>query len=51
MNFTKVKVITTIPHKNAEAIRQALGEAGAGSIGDYRYCSFFYYRQGSFYAD
>lgn len=40
MNFTHVKIITTVPTENAVAIRQALGEAGAGVLGEYSYCSF-----------
>jgi hypothetical protein len=48
MNFKRVKIITTAPHKDADKIRQALGEAGAGSIGDYRYCSFSITGKGRF---
>ncbi len=40
MDFKKVKVTTTIPPQRADAIRQALGNAGAGRIGEYSYCSF-----------
>lgn len=48
MNFERVKIITTAPHEDADKIRQALGEAGAGSIGDYRYCSFSIRGKGRF---
>jgi hypothetical protein len=48
MNFNQVKIITTAPHEDADKIRQALGEAGAGSIGDYRYCSFSITGKGRF---
>lgn len=48
MNFTRVKIITTAPYKDADNIRRALGEAGAGSIGDYRYCSFSITGKGRF---
>lgn len=48
MNFTRVKIITTAPSKEADKIRKALGEAGAGSIGDYRYCSFSITDKGRF---
>lgn len=34
------KVTTYVPHAQAEAVRAALAEAGAGSIGDYDSCSF-----------
>lgn len=40
MNFGRVKIITTAPIKYADKIRKALGEAGAGKIGDYSFCSF-----------
>jgi len=39
-DFKKVKIVTFAPTENAEAIRQALGKAGAGQIGEYSYCSF-----------
>lgn len=48
MNFTRVKIITTAPLKDADKIREALGKAGAGSIGDYRYCSFSITGKGRF---
>ncbi|HEU5122084.1 MAG TPA: hypothetical protein VFT59_04510 [Candidatus Saccharimonadales bacterium] len=48
MNFTRVKIITTAPHEDADKIRQALGEAEAGTIGDYRYCSFSITGKGRF---
>ncbi len=35
-----VKVVVFVPEENADEIRQALGEAGAGKIGNYEYCSF-----------
>ncbi|MGF7229654.1 MAG: hypothetical protein ACQR33_06790 [Candidatus Saccharibacteria bacterium] len=40
MNFTRVKITTTVPLENADAVRHALGEAGAGVIGNYSFCSF-----------
>ncbi len=48
MNFKRVRITTTVPHENADVIRKALGEAGAGSIGDYRYCSFSITGKGRF---
>jgi hypothetical protein len=39
INISKVKIIVTVPIKNAEEIRQALGNAGAGVIGNYSHCS------------
>jgi len=48
MSFTRVKIVTTVPHKDADKIREALGKAGAGSIGNYRYCSFSVTGKGRF---
>lgn len=35
-----VKLVTTVPHSHAEAVRQAMTQAGAGQIGNYKGCSF-----------
>jgi hypothetical protein len=35
-----VKIVVFVPEENGDAIRQALGEAGAGKIGNYTFCSF-----------
>jgi len=40
MKFSRVKVSTTVPTTHAEKVREALGEAGAGVVGEYTYCSF-----------
>jgi hypothetical protein len=48
MNFKRVKIITTAPLKEADKIRQALGEAGAGQLGEYSFCSFSCRGQGRF---
>jgi hypothetical protein len=40
MNLTRVKITTTIPPEDAPKLREALGKAGAGRIGDYTFCSF-----------
>ena len=40
MDFKRVKITTTAPPKNADDIREALGKAGAGVIGNYTFCSF-----------
>lgn len=34
------KLVVFVPEENAEQIREALGNAGAGAIGDYSHCSF-----------
>lgn len=36
----KVKLVTFAPIEDADKIRRALGDAGAGSLGEYSYCSF-----------
>ena len=36
----KVKLVVFVPLSHADAVRQALGEAGAGKIGNYDFCSF-----------
>lgn len=48
MDFQRVKIITTAPPNEADKIRQALGEAGAGQLGEYSFCSFSYRGQGRF---
>lgn len=35
-----VKLVVFVPEENADDVRQALGEAGAGVIGEYSFCSF-----------
>jgi hypothetical protein len=35
-----VKLVVFVPVLHADAVRQALGEAGAGKIGNYDCCSF-----------
>jgi hypothetical protein len=39
MNET-VKLVVFVPETHADVVRKALGEAGAGIVGDYKYCSF-----------
>lgn len=36
----RVKITVFVPVKSAHAVRTALGSAGAGSIGEYSFCSF-----------
>lgn len=50
MNFKQVKITTTIPPKDADALREALGKAGAGVIGEYSFCSFSILGKGRFKA-
>lgn len=48
MEFKRVQITTTVPLKNADAIREALGEVGAGRLGDYSFCSFSIRGKGRF---
>ena len=36
----KYKLVFTVPVANADAVRQAIGEAGAGKMGNYSFASF-----------
>ncbi|MFA4830679.1 MAG: hypothetical protein WC862_03650 [Patescibacteria group bacterium] len=45
-NYLKIKV--TVPVDSADKVRQALGEAGAGKLGNYDFCSFSYPVKGRF---
>lgn len=38
--MARVKIVTFVPNENAEAVREALGKAGAGKIGEYTFCSY-----------
>lgn len=38
-NVNRVKIIVTIPIENAEEVRNAICEVGAGVIGNYTHCS------------
>lgn len=40
MTFTRVKIVTYVPHEDADKVRCAMGEAGAGNLGEYSHCSF-----------
>ncbi len=35
-----VKIVVTVPEKDADALRRAIGEADGGRIGNYTHCSF-----------
>ena len=35
-----VKIVITVPESHADAVREAMGKAGAGKIGNYTYCTF-----------
>lgn len=38
--MSRVKIVTFVPNENADDIREVLGEAGAGILGEYTFCSF-----------
>ncbi|HEY4653341.1 MAG TPA: Nif3-like dinuclear metal center hexameric protein [Cyclobacteriaceae bacterium] len=42
------KLVTFVPHENTEAVLDALHEAGAGQIGNYKNCSFRVAGKGAF---
>lgn len=44
----KVMIVVNAPEQEADAIRQAIGDAGGGKIGDYTYCSFSVTGKGRF---
>jgi hypothetical protein len=48
MDFKRVQITTSVPLENADAMREALGEAGAGILGDYSFCSFSLKGKGRF---
>ena len=35
-----VKIVVFVPETHADAVRKAIGDAGAGKIGNYTHCSF-----------
>ncbi|MFH1146029.1 MAG: hypothetical protein V1707_03660 [bacterium] len=42
MNQSKnVKIVVFVPESHTDIVREAIGKAGAGKIGNYTYCSFF----------
>ena len=40
LDINKVKISTTVPAENLDAVRSAMSEAGAGIIGNYTECSY-----------
>lgn len=44
----RVKIVTFVPLDNADAVRDALGNAGAGQIGEYSFCSYSVVGKGRF---
>ncbi|MBU0749932.1 hypothetical protein KKH15_00245, partial [Patescibacteria group bacterium] len=48
MKETRYKLVVHSPHTHAQIIRDALGEVGAGKVGNYDHCSFSYSGVGRF---
>jgi hypothetical protein len=40
MSEDVVKLVVYVPETHGDIVRKALGEAGAGLVGDYKWCSF-----------
>lgn len=38
--YKNVKIVVFVPESHADIVREAMGKAGAGKIGNYTYCSF-----------
>lgn len=50
-NSREIKIVTFVPHKDADQVRNALASAGAGIIGAYTACSFGAKGTGTFFAN
>ena len=46
--MSRVKIVTFVPPEATDKVRDALGNAGAGVIGEYTFCSFSTPGQGRF---
>ena len=40
LNMENVKIIVFVPLTHSNKVREAIGKAGGGNIGNYSYCSF-----------
>lgn len=40
MDSDYVTIVTTVPESHADQVREAMGRAGAGRVGNYSHCSF-----------
>lgn len=40
MQSNNVKIVVTVPETHADIVRDAIGNAGGGKIGNYSHCSF-----------
>src|SRR3989344_719235 len=48
MEAKNIKLVVFVPLTHADIVRKALGEAGAGKIGNYDFCSFSSHGTGRF---
>src|SRR3989344_5267983 len=39
-NLKMVKIVVFVPEAYADSVREAMGKAGAGKMGNYSFCSF-----------
>lgn len=39
-SMSRYKVVVTVPEGEADALREAIGNAGGGKVGNYTHCSF-----------
>lgn len=46
--MANVKIVTFVPIADADKVRDALGNAGAGQIGEYSFCSYSVIGKGRF---
>jgi hypothetical protein len=40
MNLGNVKIVVFVPETHTDVVRKAMGDAGAGIIGNYSHCTF-----------
>ncbi len=40
MSSSNVKIVVFVPETHTDIVREAMGKAGAGKIGNYSYCTF-----------
>ena len=40
MDSKNVKIVVFVPETHTDIVREAMGKAGAGKIGNYSYCTF-----------
>ena len=40
IDIKKVKIVVTVPLSHSDIVRKAMGDAGAGRVGNYSHCSF-----------